>query len=68
MAAASDGNGVARRKEATMGPENSLEERRICGTCHWYDQLVDLCRNPASPHERDNMERGITCKRWEPDK
>lgn len=48
-----------------METNNSQEERRICGTCLWYDPLGDLCHNPASPHEWNNMERGMGRKRWE---
>lgn len=42
--------------------------RRICGTCFWYDPLGDLCRNPASPHEWRNVERGMDCRKWEKEK
>lgn len=48
-----------------MEANNSPKERRTCWTCQWYDPLVDFCRNPASPHEWNNMERGMGCKRWE---
>lgn len=45
--------------------DKRIRERHICGTCFWYDQLGDLCRNPAAPHEWNNVERGMRCKRWE---
>lgn len=50
-----------------METDNRPKERRTCGTCRWYDPLGDLCRNPAGPHEWENMERGMTCERWEAD-
>lgn len=45
--------------------EKCTRERHICGQCLWYDPIGDLCRNPASPHEWENVERGMVCKRWE---
>lgn len=66
MAVALDGNGAARRKEKPMqANDKCLNERHICGQCLWYDQLGDLCRNPAAPHEWENVERGMGCRRWE---
>lgn len=45
-----------------------LKERHICGTCFWYDQLGDLCRNPTAPHEWENVERWMGCGKWEEEK
>lgn len=33
-------------------------------SCRWYDPMGDLRRNPAGPHEWENMDRRMTCKRW----
>ena len=60
-------SGARGRKETDMETDNRPKERRTCGTCRWYDPLGDLCRNPAGPHEWENMERGMTCERWEAD-
>ena len=45
--------------------DKRIRERQICGQCLWYDLLGYLCRNPAAPHEWENVERGMSCKRWE---
>lgn len=41
-----------------------LNERHICGTCFWYDYFEDICRNPATPHERNNVKWGMGCSKW----
>lgn len=45
-----------------MEPDNPTKERRICGTCRWYDPLCDFCCNPNRPCKAGNREK------WEPDK
>lgn len=51
-----------------MKNHNSPKERRVCGTCFWYDPLGDLCWNEASPHDFEHMGRGEGCRKWEKDR
>lgn len=37
------------------------KEQRNCGTCHWYDPLVDCCKHlgePCKEPERERWENG----------